>query len=302
MEEVFFVERLCMAITQHWTVIGIFDTQEQARQAMTDLQQAGFQDDQIGFVYRDVPHVSKADTVEPEETASAFTGGIAGGILGAVDALLTPVLGPSVANTIPESSMPAVEQVIDRFQHMETSEKVHEDEPVTREQQRDTIATPSSLSASARELPDEAEVVTREEQKLEGEDVATVTQAPPVEQEKAVPNVQRVREDEATGAITGGIVGGVLGIAVSLLIPVLGPAFAGGFLVTVFSAALGAVAGSFWGAFVGLGVPAEEARHYEHEFKQGRTILTVKTDDHQQEALGILHRHGARYANAHSIE
>ncbi len=290
-----------MAITQHWTVIGIFDTQEQARQAMTDLQQAGFQDDQIGFVYRDnVPRVSKADTVEPEETTSAFTGGIAGGILGAADALLTPVLGPSVANTIPESSMPAVEQVIDRFQHTEASEKAHEGKPVAGEQQRDTMAAPSS--AGATELPDEAEVVTREEQKLEGEDVATATQALPLEQEKVVPNVQRVREDEATGAITGGIVGGVLGIAVSLLIPIFGPAFAGGFLVTAFSAALGAVAGSFWGAFVGLGAPEEEAHHYEQEFKQGRTILTIKTDDRQQEALGILHRHGARYANAHSIE
>src|SRR5205807_9458428 len=123
-------------------------------------------------------------------------------------------------------------------------------------------------AAGATELPDEAEVVTREEQKLEGEDVATATQAIPLEQEKVVPNIQRVRENEATGAITGGIVGGVLGVAVSLLIPVFGPAFAGGFLVTAFSAALGAVAGSFWGAFVGLGVPEEEAHHYEQEFKQ----------------------------------
>jgi len=287
-----------MSITQHWTVIGIFETQEQAREAMTELQEAGFADDQIGFVYRgEVPVVSKADTVEPEETANAFTGGIAGGILGAAEALLTPVLGPSVANTIPVSTMPVVEEAIDRFQHTETHEGKHGGQPGAGERQGDSMAAPSPTSANQTELPDEAEVVTREEQRLEGEDVPTTTQTPPLESEET--DVERVREDEATGAITGGIVGGVLGVAVSLLIPVLGPAFAGGFLITAFSAALGAVTGSFLGAFVALGVPEEEARHYEHEFKAGRTILTIKTDDRQQQALNILHRHGARYANAH---
>ena len=90
-----------------------------------------------------------------------------------------------------------------------------------------------------------------------------------------------------------------MGAAVALLIPVIGPAIAGGILVTFFSAALGAVTGSLLGAFVTMGVPEEQARHYEEEFTAGRTIVTVKTDDKQQEVLGIMYHNGARYANAH---
>src|SRR6266571_9258980 len=194
-----------MAITLQWTVIGIFDTQEQARQAMTDLQQAGFQDDQIGFVYRDLPAVTKADTTEPEETATAFTGGIAGGILGAADALLTPVLGPSVANTIPVSSMPVVEQVIDRFQHTNTDEQEHQTASVTEEQKPDTMIAPSTETET--EMPNEAEVVTHAEQKLVTEEAAASVEKPAASQGVGL-DLQRFREDEATGAVTGGIVGG----------------------------------------------------------------------------------------------
>ncbi|GAC1384158.1 MAG: hypothetical protein NVS4B7_13270 [Ktedonobacteraceae bacterium] len=289
-----------MAISQHWTLIGIFEKQEQAKQAMYDLQQAGFGDDQLGFVYRDgVRAVSKAATTEPEETTTAFTGGIVGGVLGAASVLLTPVLGPSVANTIPMSTMPAVEQVMDRFQH--TDVENIERHPTSVDTPGDGDQEADAMLAPALALPDETEVVTREEQKLEVEDKPVAAEITPVEQDTA-PDEQRLREDEATGAVTGGIVGGVLGVTAALLIPVLGPAFAGGMLVAAFSAALGAVTGGFLGAFVALGVPEEAARHYESEFKAGRTIMTVKTDDRQQEVLNILHRHGARYANAHGGE
>ncbi|TMC86710.1 MAG: hypothetical protein E6J10_06630, partial [Chloroflexi bacterium] len=95
-----------MSLSQRWTVIGIFEDQGQAQQVIDELQQAGFSEDQIGFVFREgEPAVSKAD-IEAEENTGAFKGGIVGGILGAADALLTPVLGPSVANTIPTATMP----------------------------------------------------------------------------------------------------------------------------------------------------------------------------------------------------
>ena len=67
----------------------------------------------------------------------------------------------------------------------------------------------------------------------------------------------------------------------------------GGFLVAAFSAALGAVTGGFLGAFVAMGVPEDQARHYESEFQAGRTILTVKTDDRQQAGDDCLLTRGA---------
>jgi gas vesicle protein len=272
-----------MSVAQRWTVIGIFEEQEQAKQAMEELLQAGFSRDQIGFVMRGNPLPSNSTEAEPGETASAFTGGVVGGVLGAVDALLTPVLGPSVANTIPTSGISLAEEAVEKFQHAGA-----DDEGKHRTDRADSMDTPNTLEHdqletvnAADRVPDESGVGANEGEKFTSADEL------------------RLHTDEATGAITGGVIGGVLGASVALLIPVIGPAFAGGILVAAFSAALGAVTGSFLGAFVGMGVSEEHARQYEHEFKAGRTIVTVTTDDRQQDVLDIFYRHGARYANAH---
>ena len=271
-----------MSLSQRWTVIGIFEDQGQAQQVIDELQQAGFSEDQIGFVFREgEPAVSKAD-IEAEENTGAFKGGIVGGILGAADALLTPVLGPSVANTIPTVTMPIAEQAIDRFQQAGTDDRESQAVP------EDAVG-PVDTANVEREPREGAATPTETATGENGEDT----------KDAVATDKKRLIEEEATGAVTGGIVGGVLGAAVALLIPVIGPAFAGGILVTVFSAALGAVAGGMLGALVTLGVPEEQARHYEEEFKAGRTIVTVKTEDHQQEVLDIMYHHGARYANAH---
>lgn len=296
-----------MSMQQRWTVIGIFEDQDKARQAMDDLHAAGFSEDAIGFVYRgDVSVVSRAD-VEAEENVGGFTSGIIGGITGAAEALLTPILGPSVANTIPMATMPVAEQAIERLQTggehggqqpgvvvAEAAVAEGEQENTAANATRDEIEnTPTKTlgekqtSVSAEPVPEVVEAVGDNPTALPGE--------------TAPEDGRRIREEEATGAFTGGIVGGVLGAAVALLIPVLGPAFAGGILVTVFSAALGAVTGGFLGVFAALGVPEEQAHHYEQEFKAGRTIITVKTEERQQDALDILYRNDARYANTHAL-
>ncbi len=241
-----------MSLSQRWTVIGIFEDQGQAQQVIDELQQAGFSEDQIGFVFREgEPAVSKAD-IEAEENTGAFKGGIVGGILGAADAT--------------DDGQSKVEPVVavDPAGPLDTA-------GVEREPREEAATTVETATGENVENTEDA--------------VAT--------------DKKRLIEEEATGAVTGGIVGGVLGAAVALLIPVIGPAFAGGILVTVFSAALGAVTGGMLGALVTLGVPEEQARHYEEEFRAGRTIVTVKTDDQQQEALDIMYHHGTRYANAH---
>src|SRR5579872_6930347 len=132
-----------MSMSTRWTVIGIFEEQDRAKQALSDLQEAGFTNDQIGFVYRGgVPVVSRTD-VEAEENAGGFTSGIIGGILGAADALLTPVLGPATANTIPTTMMPMAEQTIERLQsdgeHDMQHEQVAAVEPLDDEGTQDTV-------------------------------------------------------------------------------------------------------------------------------------------------------------------
>jgi hypothetical protein len=96
------------------------------------------------------------------------------------------------------------------------------------------------------------------------------------------------------GAAAGVVVGGILGAAASLLIPGIGPVLAGGILAGVLgTAVVGAAAGGVIGALVGMGIPEEEARFYEGEFKAGRTLVTVKADSRYDEARSILREAGA---------
>jgi hypothetical protein len=86
---------------------ALFSEREHARAAIDDLRAAGFQDDEVGFVFRDAEGKTiEGDGKDPDgsggETAmdGALTGGIAGGVLGAVlgaSALVIPGVGPFVA-------------------------------------------------------------------------------------------------------------------------------------------------------------------------------------------------------------
>jgi uncharacterized protein (TIGR02271 family) len=51
-----------------------------------------------------------------------------------------------------------------------------------------------------------------------------------------------------------------------------------------------------------LGLPDDQATFYNSEFENGRTIVTVLTNDRQQEAYDILHRDGAYDFNSRSAQ
>jgi hypothetical protein len=106
------------------------------------------------------------------------------------------------------------------------------------------------------------------------------------------PAPNHAEEGAAAGAITGGTLGALAGVAVAAgLIPGIGPVLAGGIVGGVLaSTATDAAAGGVLGALVGLGIPEEEARAYEHEFKAGRTLVIVQGEGRLPEALNILRR------------
>ena len=56
--------------------------------------------------------------------------------------------------------------------------------------------------------------------------------------------------------------------------------------------------GAAFGAFLKIR-PLEERAFYYKGGKPKRTIVAVKTEEHQEEALNILYRHGASYASIH---
>ncbi|MGH2548213.1 MAG: general stress protein, partial [Thermomicrobiales bacterium] len=106
----------------------------------------------------------------------------------------------------------------------------------------------------------------------------------------------------AGGAAAGAGVGALWGLGIAAgMLPAIGPVIAGGTLAAILaSAAGGAAAAGLAGALVGLGIPDDEAKHYDTEFQAGRTIVTVKASaSRYAEAMDILGRNGAvsnRYA------
>ena len=111
------------------TVIGVFEDHNHAEQAIHDLKQAGFRDDQVGFVVR---HRGEEKT-ETSEGRGVVAGGIISGLLGAAGALLLPIIGPTDASNVVTSGVPVAERAIDRIrgEREEESKAAVNGEPVT---------------------------------------------------------------------------------------------------------------------------------------------------------------------------
>ena len=121
-------------------------------------------------------------------------------------------------------------------------------------------------------------------------------------------------EGAVTGVLGGGVLGGVAGYLLAigaLTIPGIGPVLAGGALVealgvvagtAALGAGIGAAAGGLVGVLVGMGIPEEEARHFERGFGAEEALVTVKAGDRIMEALAILERHGADTGAGRNIQ
>ncbi len=89
------------------TVVAVFESHSQADSAIHELEQAGFREDQIGFVVKNpdteenmISGESGTMMTGPDAAKGAISGGIIGGIAGAVAALLIPGVGPIIAGGI----------------------------------------------------------------------------------------------------------------------------------------------------------------------------------------------------------
>lgn len=104
-------------------------------------------------------------------------------------------------------------------------------------------------------------------------------------------------QDATKGAVGGGVVGGVIGLLAgvgALAIPGVGPIIAGGALAsTLAGAGVGAAAGGLLGALVGMGVPEEDARHFEEGFQRGGILVTVQAGERADLARQALTDVGA---------
>jgi uncharacterized protein (TIGR02271 family) len=112
-------------------------------------------------------------------------------------------------------------------------------------------------------------------------------------------------EGATAGVVSGGVLGGLVGLLVgagALAIPGIGPVIAGGALASAFGVAggtavagagIGAATGGILGALIGMGIPDEDAKHFERGFKEGGILVTVNAGTRTDEAYSVLRRHGA---------
>ena len=89
-----------MAMTQNSITIGVFSTMEQAKQAIQELQRAGFSDEELGFLTRADTVTPSSNEVGAQAATVALEGSVLGGVLGAVAALLIPGFGPAIAGGV----------------------------------------------------------------------------------------------------------------------------------------------------------------------------------------------------------
>jgi hypothetical protein len=124
---------------------------------------------------------------------------------------------------------------------------------------------------------------------------AVYDSADPIHEREDSKWVEGVVAGGAAGAGIGGL--WALGISAGVL-PVIGPVIAGGLLASVIaSAAGGAAVGSVVGGLIGLGIPEDEAQHYESQFRAGRTIVTVQANGRTTDAAEVLRRNGGEIRN-----
>ena len=95
------------------------------------------------------------------------------------------------------------------------------------------------------------------------------------------------------GAVAGTAVGVVAGTLAVATIPGLGPVLVGGALMGMaLGAAAGAALGTFAGPFLAMGASKEATKHYESQFRAGRSIVVVNPQGRTDKATLILKEYG----------
>ncbi len=97
----------------------------------------------------------------------------------------------------------------------------------------------------------------------------------------------KVPEGATTGVVagmgSGAILGWLAGIG-TLAIPGVGPFIAAGpIMAALGGAAVGGATGGVIGALIGMGIPEYEAKHYDGKINGGNVLISVHTDDSDEE-------------------
>jgi hypothetical protein len=115
----------------------------------------------------------------------------------------------------------------------------------------------------------------------------------------AARNVSDATDTEAEeGAVAGAVTGGALGAVAALIagasaiaIPGIGIAIG----APIAAAIAGAAGGGLIGGLVGMGIPEEDAKHYNERFEAGDIVVSVIAGAREAEARSLLYGTGGTY-------
>ncbi len=100
------------------------------------------------------------------------------------------------------------------------------------------------------------------------------------------------QEGAGIGATTGTVLGGLGGLLLGLnelLIPGIGPFLAAGTIATTLAGAgLGALSGGIIGGLTGMGIPEDDAKHYEGHINNGYYLLIVDGYEDEIDRAGSI--------------
>jgi hypothetical protein len=237
-------------ITQN-IVIGIFNERAAATEAIRALRASGIEDEQIGFVVR------KAG--ERRADAGSVVRGVVGGILGGVDMLILPFVGPADAINMLEGTLPAAEDAINHLLAFVTRREPHQEQPASadlRDLQTEQSATPTGSTI---------------------EDSGGI----------------------AAGGLAGGVVGAVgsalfiPGIGPAIAGGVLGMAIVGAAVGGITGGFLGAL------IRIGIPEDKARYYEQEFKAGNIIMTIRPRSDEQEQQIADILHRYGAREIGRH---
>jgi hypothetical protein len=120
-------------------------------------------------------------------------------------------------------------------------------------------------------------------------DISVVAKDKDVARGVAADTGTEAAEGAATGLVAGGVLGGIVAAlagASAVALPGVGWVIGG----TLAGVLVGGAAGAITGGLIGMGIPEQEAKHYNERYKAGDVIVTVIGGDREPEARRILQR------------
>ena len=88
-----------MGMTEGYLAVGVFHDPAAARRAIEELRQAGYSDEEIGYLTR-AGAIESDEATELSIANGAMEGGVVGAMIGATVALLIPGIGPAIAGGV----------------------------------------------------------------------------------------------------------------------------------------------------------------------------------------------------------